>query len=240
MPLFNWQRSKEEGKENEFVGTISPEDQKKIDEVLAASKELPEIKKRLDGLSSIQAFVEDYKKEKEAAAAEAARRKAAETSASTDDEIEALMLTDPKKAILKATTPQAVAIMTLRADNIRREVFEDADKFKYYHGDIKKEVDSLIAAQTLEAKNDPSVVENCYLTVLGRHNDEILEGKIKTRFAGTESGSRGTSTGSAGSTGAADKSARVIPDEVKKVAKQFGITPEDYADMLDREGIGYV
>lgn len=239
MPLFSWQRPKDGEGENEIKVTISPEDQKKIDDAAKAAGELPAIKQQLEGLKSIQAFVDEYKKDKADAAAAAAKKTQQQTQTEADEEIEALMLTDPKQAILKATTPQAIAIMTLRADNIRREVFEDTEKYKYYHGDIKKEVDALLAAQKLDARNDPSVVENCYLTVLGKHNDEILEGKIKTRFAGSESSSRGTSSGSAGNTDAAEKKNRIIPDDVKRAAKQFGITPEDYADMLDKEGIGY-
>lgn len=239
MPLFSWQRPKDGEGENEIKVTISSEDQKKIDDAAKAASELPAIKQQLEGLKSIQAFVDEYKRDKADAAAAAAKKTQQQTQTEADEEIEALMLTDPKQAILKATTPQAIAIMTLRADNIRREVFEDTEKYKYYHGDIKKEVDALLAAQKLDARNDPSVVENCYLTVLGKHNDEILEGKIKTRFAGSESSSRGTSSGNAGNTDAAEKKNRIIPDDVKRAAKQFGITPEDYADMLDKEGIGY-
>ena len=237
MPLFSWQRPKDGEGENEIKVTISPEDQKKIDDAAKAAGELPAIKQQLEGLKSIQAFVDEYKKDKADAAAAAAKKTQQQTQTEADEEIEALMLTDPKQAILKATTPQAIAIMTLRADNIRREVFEDTEKYKYYHGDIKKEVDALLAAQKLDARNDPSVVENCYLTVLGKHNDEILEGKIKTRFAGSESHSK--LPGNAGASDAAEKKNRIIPDDVKRAARQFGITPEDYADMLDKEGIGY-
>lgn len=240
MALFSWQRPKEgQGSENEVKVVISPEDQKKIDDAVAATAELPKIKEQLEGLKGLQAFVEDYKKEKADAAAAAMRKKQEEGAVALDEEIEQLMLTDPKAAIAKATSGQAAAIMTLRADNIKREVFEDAEKFKYYHGDIKKEVDALLAGQTLQARNDPSVVENCYKTVVGSHTDEILEGKLKTRFAGSESASRGTSTGSAGSSGTGAKKELPITDDVRKLAKSFGVTPEDYAEMLDKEGIGY-
>ena len=67
-----------------------------------------------------------------------------------------------------------------------------------------------------------------------------MEGKIKSRFAGSESDSRGTSTGSAGGTGTGDNANLVISDEIKTIAKRFGIAPEEYAKMLDKEGIGYV
>lgn len=240
MPLFSWQRPKDgQIAENEVKVVISPEDQKKIDDAVAATAELPKIKEQLEGLKGIQAFIEEQKKEKADAAAAAARKKQEEGAAALDDEIEQLMLTDPKAAIAKATSGQAAAILTLRADNIKREVFEDAEKYKYYHGDIKKEVDALLSGQTLQARNDPSVVENCYKTVVGSHTDEILEGKLKTRFAGSESASRGTSTGSAGSSGTGAKKELPITDDIRKLAKSFGVKPEEYAEMLDKEGIGY-
>lgn len=242
MPLFNWQRSQatEDPEKKEITFKLNEEDQKKIDAAVKSTEELPKIKEQLEGLKGLQAFVEDYKKEKADATAAAARKKQEETQGTLDDEIEQLIITDPKAAIAKATSGQAAAILTLRADNIKREVFEDAEKYKYYHGDIKKEVDALLAAQSLQARNDPSVVENCYKTVVGSHTDEILEGKLKTRFAGSESSSRGTSTGSAGSSSSSDgKKNLPITDDVRKLAKSFGVTPEDYAEMLDKEGIGY-
>ena len=153
------------------------------------------------------------------------------------------MLTDPKAAIAKATQGHTSAILKLNASNIRREVFEDANEFKYYHGDIKREVDTLIAGPKLQARNDPSVIKNCYLTVLGRQNDEIVEGKIKNRFAGS-TGTGGTSSGSAGSSGAADDKASILrglenDPMVLKAARTLGMKPAEYAKMLDEEGIGY-
>jgi hypothetical protein len=237
MPLFSWQKNKED--ENKIEISMSEEDKKRLDTATTAAAELPAIKERLASLDSINAYFEEMKKDREAERA-AAARKAAEAAASKGSEdLEELFLTDPKAAVERATSGQTQAILTLNAANVKREVFEDADKYKYYHGSIKDEVDKLIAGQSLQARNDASVVENCYRTVLGRHTDELLEGKIKTRFAGSESSTRGTNSGAAGSSAAGSKEPRVIPDDVRKIAKSFGIPAEEYADMLDKEGIGY-
>jgi len=237
MALFRWQKAKESESE------LTPEEkaeaeaqQKKIDDAAKAAAELPEIKTKLNSLDNINKWIEDQKKEKEEAARKAKEAEALKNKEKNDEQLEELFLTDPKKAVELATQGQQQLLLTLRADNIKREVFEDADKFKYYHGDIKAEVDKLLEGQSIAARNDRSVVENCYLTVVGKHHDEIMEGKIKSRFA------QGTSSGHLpGSAGAdKDKKDRVITEDVKKLAKSFGVTPEDYADMLDKEGIGYV
>lgn len=240
MAVFPWQKKEAEGKE-EF--TLPDELNKKIEDGARAAAELPKITEMLTGLKSImETDAAARKKEKDDAAAEAARKAKTVRTEAEDTELEELMLTDPKKATeliaKRATESTNVALLTLRADSIRRETFEDAEKFKYYTGDIKKEVDKMIANQTLAARNDPSIVENCYKVVLADHMPEILEGKIKSRFAGSESSGRGTSSGSAGGSGT--KEPLPITDDVKKLAKQFGIKPEDYAEMLEKEGIGYV
>lgn len=238
MPIFPWQRSKEN--EQEITISLPEEEQKKIDAAAAASAELPAIKERLAALDDIQLFIKEQREDKQKAAAAEAAKQRQQQSQEGDRELEELMLTDPKAAIDRATQGQKELIFQLRADNIKREVLDsNPERFKYYHGDIKSEVDKLLAIQNLAARNDPSVVENCYLTVVGRHHEEIMDGKIKSRFAGAESGSRGTSSGSAGSSSAIDRSSRVIPDDVVAIAKKFGMKPEDYADLLDKEGIGY-
>ena len=188
----------------------------------------------------MQSDKEDREK-REREATEAAHRVAAsKTQAEIDAEIEELMLTNPREAIRKATETQSAVILQIRADNIRRELFEDQDKFKYYAGDIKREVDALIQAQSLSSRNDPSVVENCYLTVLGKHTDDVAEGKLKNRFAGSET-NRGTSTGSAGDSSATGKGKTHIDAEydkdIRKAAKQTGIPYEEFLKQLEKEGV---
>lgn len=237
MP-FLWQKNKKEDGTEELG--LSKEDQDRLDKAAKAAEELPAIKAKLSGLDKVTEFIDAFKADKQKEADAAKAKKDAEAQAAGDEEFETLMLTDPKAAVAKALQPTQQALLTLRADNIRREVFENADKFKYYHGDIKTEVDKLIAGQSLASRNDPSVIENCYLTVLGRHNDEILEGKIKSRFAGSDGGSRGTDGGNAGDGGREAKKPPVITDDIRKLAKMFNTTPEAYAKQLDEEGVGYV
>lgn len=239
MPMFSWQREKESP--NDINVRISEEDQKKIDAAAAAAAELPGIKEKLSGLDKINEFITSFQQEREEEKKKRQQQQQQQQSQETDEEFENLMLTDPKKAISMALNPTQQAVLTLRADNLRREVFEDTKKFKYYHGELKAEVDKLIAGQTLAARNDPSVIENAYLTVIGKHHDEILEGKLKDRFAASDSSGRGTSSGSAGDSGVGgDKKTPVITDDIRKLAKAFGTTPEEYAKLLDAEGVGYV
>jgi hypothetical protein len=247
MALLGWMRKKD-GAENEVEVSLSEEDRKKMEAASTAAAELPEIKAKLSKIDSIDAFITEFRADKEKAARAAADAKNNKTKEDQDAELEELFLTDPKRAA-EITTQRALqgtnnTLLQLRADSIRREVFEDANKFKFYHGDIKTEVDKLIAAQPIAARNDASVVENCYLTVLGRHNDEILEGKIKSRFASGENGSRGTNSGAAGDSGAAaDKTHRISgiasDPEVIRAAKQVGIPVAEYAKMLEEDGVEY-
>lgn len=240
MALFSWQKKKDEttGEEKFELPDVIAEQLKAGVEAKAS---LSKMESMLEELKNIQVADKTARdKEKADAAAVAARKASAERQTETDAEIEELMLTNPKEAIRRATESQSIAIMTLRADNIKREVFEDAQKFKYYTGDIKREVDALIAGQVLAAKNDPSVVENCYHTVMGKHADEIAEGKIKNRFAGSESSSRGTSGGSAGDS--STKSEKKTYDaeymkEIERAAKQVGIKTSDYLEMLEKDGV---
>ena len=151
-----------------------------------------------------------------------------------------MILTNPKEAIRRATEGQSVAIMTLRADGIRRETFEDQEKFKYYTGDFKSKVDALIAGQNLTARNDSSVVENCYKTVLADHMDQILEGKLKSRFASGTSSS-GTSSGSAGDSGSGGREKAKIDasleKDIRRAAAQTGYSYEDYVKELEADGV---
>jgi hypothetical protein len=240
MPVFPW--AKKKNAEGEETFELPEEITTQLKAGVEAKEKLGKMEFMLEELKNIQVAEKTAREKKEAdAAAEAARKKASERQTQTDAEIEELMLTDPKEAIRRATEGQTVAIMNLRADNIKRDVFEDAQKFKYYTGDIKREVDALIAGQNLNARNDPSVVENCYHTVMGKHADEIAEGKIKNRFAGSESSSRGTSSGSAGSSGAGGTEKKTYDTEymkeIERAAKQVGIKTSDYIEMLEKDGV---
>jgi hypothetical protein len=227
-----------------------PDDLKKqIEAGAGAASKLEEVNKKLSKLDSVDEFITMFKNEREEAKKKQAATTAAKNQEATDAELDELMITDPKRgveiAVQNATRDTNIALLTLRADNIKREVFENEKDFPYYHGDIKKEVDKLIEGQPLKNRNDRSVVENCYKTIIGNHIDEIVQGKLKNRFASSDGGSRGTSSGSAGSgVGTGDSE---VPfdsldqkDDITKVAKLLGFKPDEYRKMLDKEGIGYV
>ena len=244
MALFNWQKKVDDKGEEKFE---LPDDLvKQIKDGSEAATKIGTIEQKLTDLLSIQQSEKTAreKKEKEVkdAADAAARIKNSKTQEEFDSEIEELMLTNPREAIRRATEGQTNAIKAVHADNVRREVFEDSTKFPYYHGDLKREIDTLLASQAVDFRLNPQNIENCYHTVVGKHNTEIVEGKIKNRFAGADNGSRGTSSGSAGSSGVGGKEKFSTTDpayeaDIRRAAKQVGIKYEDYVDMLDKEGV---
>ena len=234
---FPWQRDDKTG---EPVMELPDELVNQIKAGSEAASKLSSIETTLADLKSIMASSsekeEKERKEKEAKEA-AARRQEAEGT--VEEQIEALMLSGKtKEAIALATQGQTQAIKAVHADNVRRELFEAQDKFKYYHGDIKREVDALLANQAVDFRMNPANIENCYHTVVGKHNGEILEGKIKTRFAASSGGS--VSKGEAGDTGADDKKNLKLSDEAKKAARLLGFDEDTYKKMLDEDGVAYV
>ena len=238
MALFPWQ--KKEGSENAQV-EIPDAVMQQIKDGAEAKEKLNKVEQMLADLTKIQ--LDDKaarEKEKKAAADALAHQQRQKVTEQTDEQIEELMLTNPREAIRLATQGQTEAIKAVHADNVRREVFEDGEKFKYYTGDLKREIDSLLANQPVDFRLNPANVESTYHTVLGRHTDEIVGGKLKTRFAGGSEGSRGTSSGSAGA-GAGGKEKTIVDaeteKEIRRAAKQVGIKYEDYVEMLDKEGV---
>jgi len=230
-------KAKEDGTETLEVN-LPKETQDKLDKAISVGDELPKIKEMLSGLAGITEFVAESKREREAAAAAEAAKKNKQTREETEEELQSLILTDPAAAINKAITPQSQAILLLHAANLRRDVFENTEKFPYYSGEVKSEVDKLLTAQDPKAQIDPSVIENCYYTVLGRHSKEITEGKLKNRFA-SASGNGGTNGGNITSS-TETKPKLEINDDIRRAAKITGVTPEVYAEMLVEDGIGYV
>src|SRR6516164_8413769 len=240
MALLSWMKKDEQkdGKDQVEI-KLDDETQKKLDKSLTYGDDLAKMREQLEGLKGIQAYFDKQQQKEAEAERAAAARKQQETQTQNDDELQNLILTDPATAIKKGTQDQAIAILTLRADNVKRDVFENTEKFQYYTGDVKNEIDKLLSVQSLQSRNDPSVVENCYWTVLGKHSEEIREGKLKNRFA-SASAARGTSSGNAGEGSDKDRDHLEINDDIRKAAKFAGMTPEDYAKMCYDQGVGYV
>lgn len=189
----------------------------------------------IKGLESLTAFADEYKKDKAEAAAkeaEAAKKKAAKTPEQQAEEAEAIaaaLIDDPVGTVDKLTKGTQAAIMELRADNIRKEVFEDQNEFNYYTGDIKAEVDAILAKQTVQFRCQPDSVKNVYYTVIGRRSKEIAEGKAKSRFAQAS-----PTVGGKTDTEKNEVKIDITPDIIK-AARNSGVKPEEYVKLLENE-----
>ncbi len=228
MSMDWWQRAKKEE-------PVEPEAPKELIETRAKVEALDSrMTEMLNGLSAISNSIAADKAEKEAektARTEAARRKQVEDAKLSPEDLAANMFADPEGTVKKLTDPLAVELMEMRANNVRREVFEDTEKYEYYTGDFKAEVDKLLAVQPLAFRNNPASVENVYYNVLGRKQKEIAEGKLKSRFAS----STGATSSSGKVAGNEDAFTIEVDDNIRKAAKLVGMKPEEYAALVATE-----
>jgi len=211
----------------------------------AASKE--DLTKLSTTLEALQASIASISSNAVAEAEErrkTAERKAAEQRVTqqqqTEEELAELALTDPVAAMKRVVQGELggrdSALLTINAANLRRETFEDVDKYPFYTGDVKAEVDKILAQQSLKAQNDPSVIQHAYHSIVGQRYKEISEGKLKSRFASSE-GDRGSQGKSKESEA---KQPRKMSEDDKKAARILGFDEEAYGKMLEEEGVGYV
>jgi hypothetical protein len=192
------------------------------------------IDERFSELAPVLEFAKSYKKDREdaeAARVEAARKKTEQENTTSDEDLAAELLNNPRKAISEATKGERALLLQVRADNIRREVFEDeASEYPYYTGDIKKEVNEMLAKQSIAFQNDRSSIANVYHTVVGKRMKEINEGKIKSRFASF------SSTNSSGPNASESEAKKIkVTPEIERAAKLTGLTTKDYVDMLEKD-----
>lgn len=243
MPKWPWQNK--EGDKGEVEIDLPEDVKKQIEAGAKAATDIAEVKTKMSKLDSVTEFIDAFKAEREEVKKKQQQQQQQKQNEDQNAELEELWLTDPKKAAEIQNRPTNIALMTLRADTLKREVFEDEKAYPYYYGDIKKKVDTLLAGQSLQARNDRGAIENCYKTVVGELLPDILEGKIKNRWAGEGSGGRGTSSGSAGSGASGGETETPFDslgqkEDIAKAAKLLGFKPDEYRKMLDQEGIGYV
>ena len=237
-----WQRKAgEEGAADTIEVNLSDELKTKLDSAVSKTDFDSKLEELQASLASITTRFQ--REDEERARAESARRtREAEGSKATKEQIEELMTTDPVGAVQRlirdSSEGQNQVLLSVRADALRREVFEDSDKYPYYTGPIKQEIDRLIEGQTLPARNDRSVIEHAYYSTVGKHHKELSEGKLKSRFATSDTGSR-TSTGKTPSEADAE-SLRPMTDDDKKAARILGFSEQEYQKMLKEEGVGYV
>jgi Arc/MetJ-type ribon-helix-helix transcriptional regulator len=237
-----WQKAKDaEG--NETLNIELPKEMsEKIDAAISSGQEsksrFDELKTSLDNINA-RFLREDEERQRQQNAARQQQQQ--QEAQATDDEITQLMLTDPvaatRRIVKQSTDNQGVALLTMRADALRRDVFEDTERFPYYTGEIRSEIDKLLEGQTLQHRNDRGVIENAYYATLGRHQREMADGKLKSRFA-TSEGNRGTATGNI--KGTEEPVVKPLDEDGRKAARILGFKDDDYAKMLHEEGVGYV
>lgn len=232
MPVkYPWQSKEDDKGAEELEARL-----KKAEEAVA---EVSKINERLKSLDSITAFVEAQNKrqkdaeEAAAAAEEAAKNKKKGTQELSNEEFEELLQSNPRAAIAKATEGHAEMVLQMNARQLRREVFEDEqERFPYYAGEIKAEINKLLDKQPLGSQNSRDVVENAYYVVTGRKAQEISEGKIKSRFAGSSSS---VSSGPKGGDDSREKVEIKVTPEIEKAARLSGISTKDYVELLRKD-----
>src|ERR1700690_857435 len=133
----------------------------------------------------------------------AAAKTAEENSVSAED-----YMLDPEAATKRAMQPVAQATMMLAAKMARQETLSDSD---YYHGDVKTKTDGLIASLPLAQQSNPASILNCYKIACFDAQEDIADGKLKSKnaavvFEGGSTGAHsGTSTGEGNETLTADE-----------------------------------
>lgn len=233
MSIWKPGDKREEGNKDE---SLSKEAEDKIKSIVDTSVSglSAKFEDRLKGLDSITAFVEDQKKDKEEAERKRVEKEKNDKRPTGEDLAARVLSGDVEAVVSELTKPQAELVLSVRADNIRREVFEDrATDFPYYTGDIKAEVDKIIKSQPLAFQNNPQALENTYYTVVGKKNKELQEGKLKSRFA-APSGSNNSGSGDEDKN-SRDKVEITITDDIKRAAKMTGLKVEDYVELLRKE-----
>src|SRR5271154_2612739 len=124
---FPWELSKEKDKEEK---TEIP---KELDERFKAlqedsTKKFTSIEDKLKGLESITAFIDDQKKSKEDAikAAKLVKDKdEKDKNTLSEEDLAALVITEPTKAFGIMLAQRDTTLLQLRADTVRRQVFDD-------------------------------------------------------------------------------------------------------------------
>jgi hypothetical protein len=232
MPAW-WESKKNKDDKDEY--TLPPEIQEQLDQAKKTRVELTEVKTKLSALDDISAYI---KEQREADA----ERKKVKPPVKTADEIEnenaelaQLLLTDPQAAYARLADKTNATVLMVRADNLRREVFEDnAEKFPYYTGEVKLEINKILANESLQFRNNPQALENTYYTVVGKRQKDITEGKIKDRFASASGSGRGSTTEDS------DKLKLTGNADTEKIARMLDMKHEDYIKLLETDPERYV
>jgi hypothetical protein len=231
---FPWQIKKgdDEHHEQKKPETQLPEDvMNKINKVESLDTKVTEIGKKLEGLDTLVTFVNAQKEAAEAAAAEEAKKKNTPPEES-DEDIAQQFAADPASAVKKITQPQTELLLQIQADNLRDKMLsEDSEKYPRYTGKIKQEVDALLESQPLSIRTNRAAIENAYFSVVGRHEAEITNGTLKSRFAKPDGVSQNKKEPENPEEFRKTVNIEITPDIIK-AAKLTGMKPEEYVELV--------
>lgn len=225
---MGWLRSKEDDPDNN-QGEFKPETLKAdIDKSL--EEKLNKFKADNEAtLSPIMEMARQWQESRaaEQRTAEASRRQERQDDLEVTDD---MYITNPREAIDRATKPYREQTQALAAITMRRELLGSKP---YYTGELKNKIDSLIEAQPLAMRANQGVLDNCYYTIIGRHQEEINEGKYKRQVsAATFNSNSGTTD---------DQSLpenRKFNQEEARIMKVFGLDAKDV--IRGEQELGYV
>ena len=211
--------------------------QDQLDEAKGLKTQVDEMSTKLSAIDGISATLNEMR-EAMKPKPPAPKVKTAEQEQEENEELSALLLTDPNAAYAKLASRTNAGVMQLAAQNARREVFSDAaNDYPYYTGTLKSEIDSILGQQPLHMQSNVDLIKNTYHTVLGRHMNEITEGKIKDRFASAGGGGR-----SSGTKDGEDDSRKitVVTPDIEKAAWHVGISTKEYVELLNQDAEAYL
>lgn len=210
-----------EFKPDEFKNELSTEFKTQIDALKA---------EHATTLAPLIEMANNFKSAQDEAARQrqvASNKKTAEDNEVDDD----LWITNPAEAHRRSTLSLRNQTAGVAALTMRREVLSE---LPYYTGALKDEIDTLIEAQPLEHRANSGVLKNAYYTVVGKHTEEINEGKYKKQLSAASFSGNGT-----GGTGSkTEEEKQELSEEEKYAAKKFGFTEADW--NKSKQELGYV
>lgn len=110
------------------------------------------------------------------------------------------------------------------ARELRRSIFEDAENYEYYTGDVKRKVDEMLDREPLQAQNTPDVIRNAYKVVVFEHMKDIQDKKLRSRLSSVSA-----PVSTPGQSQVDPNALPELTDEEKLYAGKMGIKLEDWA-----------
>lgn len=122
------------------------------------------------------------------------------------------------------------------ARELRRSIFEDAENYEYYTGDVKRKVDEMLDREPLQSQNSPDVIRNAYKVIVFEHMKDIQDKKLRSRLASVSA-----PTAQSGQNQVDPNALPELSAEEKTYASKMGIKLEDWAkskkEYIEEESI---